>query len=161
MHVPPDATGIDVFPHDDYHFYILDHETEPRHIYLPEDVVHDARHLIDTDFSTTEDWTPKFFHDLGDGVWFKFYPNDPSLSEFQYDVPFSGNKRLFGAAYDKHVRFDSPLLSASTGPPADHHQHHYKEIRQTVILPEHREHYMNALIEWEETGGWDTDWIEQ
>lgn len=166
MPSPQTQTDDDVFPHDEYHFYILDHNDEPRHIHLTETIVQECRDLIDTDYPVDgSDWTPKFWHHLEDGISFMFCPLDPDLSELYYSSPFGilgeRPKRVFGSVFNRGaVWFDSSFLGASTGPPADKHQHHYKEIREDVVLPEHRDQYMQELLEWEENGGWDTDWIE-
>ena len=160
MNVPKDATGTDVFPHDEYHFYVIDQEDNPLHIHLPEDIVQDARDLIDADFPT-KNWVPTFKHHLGDGIYFHFNPRDPDYSTFRQHPPFGDDThRLMGASYNDPVHFDSHFIHKSTGPPADKKQHHYKDFRESVVLPEHREQYMEELIAWEENGGWDTDWIE-
>lgn len=161
MNVPDGATGADVFPHDEYHFYVTDHNRDPIHIHLPAEIVEDARALIDTDFPTEQSCISTFKFRIDAPIWFKFNPQDPSYSEFIYsEFRVDTNHRLFGAYYEDEVYFDGGFLCDSTGPPADKEQHHYKEIREEVVLPEHRDQYMDELLEWEETGGWDTDWIE-
>lgn len=160
-------TGIDVLPHDEYYFYIIDHEDEPRLLHLTEDIVQDCRNLIDTEYPIDRaDWNPKFWHRLEDGINLMFCPLDPDHSTFYYCSPFgdlgSGSERVFGSVFNRDaVWFDSSFLCESTGPPADKYQHHYKNIREDVVLLEHRDQYMDELLDWEDGGGWDTDWIDQ
>lgn len=159
-------TGEEVLPHDEYHFYVIDHEDEPRHLHLTEDIVEDCRDLIETDFPVDRaDWNPKFWHQLEDGISFMFCPLDPSHSAFYYCSPFGvlGDRpeRVFGSVFKEEVWFDGYFLCESVGPPADKRQHHYKDIRENVVLDEHREQYMDELVDDVEAGGWETDWIER
>jgi|AntRauTorckE6833_2_1112554.scaffolds.fasta_scaffold14593_3 hypothetical protein len=159
-------TGAEVFPHDEYHFYTVDHEDEPRHLHLTEDIVEDCRDLIDTDYPIDRaDWNPKFWRHIEDGINFMFCPLDPDHSAFYYCSPFGdlggGAERVFGSVFDQEsVWIDSYFLCASTGPPTDVQDANYKEIREEVVLPEHREQYTQELIEHLEIGNLDSDWVE-
>lgn len=165
MTVPPDATGLDVFPHDEYHYYLINQaeDDEPIHVHVPESVIEDARSLIDHDFPhDTTEWLSRFDYHFDDGTYFRFRPDDPSYSEIRYTKPMiDDHYRLYGASFSEPVIIGQMFIHYSTGPPADHEQHHYKNFRENVVLPEHREQYMNELIEDEQNAGWDTDWIDR
>lgn len=161
MTVPEHATGTDVFPHDEYHYYAMDRDDEPLHIHVPEEIIQDARNIIDANLDLSN-WVPTFKHNLGDGIYLEFNPRDPDYSTLQHYPPFGNDThRIMGMVRDTDVYFHSMFLHHSVGPPADKQQHHYKDFRDNVVLPEHREQYMNELIDDVEAGGWDTDWIER
>ena len=61
----------ELIPHDEYHFYVKDHQGEARHIHLTPDIVSDMRELVREEHnrSTTKDWYSKFHLDIGDGIY--------------------------------------------------------------------------------------------
>lgn len=147
-------------PHDEYYFYVADHENESRLLHLTEDIVSDMRELVAMEFPSQHDsCLRRFKFRLDDVVWFEFKP-DRVDGVFWHHATFSEKKRMFGSVFKDKVWFDCGFLCESTGPPADKHQHHYKEIREEVVLEEHLGQYEEELFEWEEGGGWDTDWMD-
>lgn len=156
------SLALEEFPHDEYYFYVMDHNGEPCCLHLTEEMVSDMREMVEGEFpSEAGSWLRKSLFDMGGGMWFEFYPEDPGLSKFMFKDAFGGSEeRVFGSVFKDKVWFDTGFLCSSTGPPADKHQHHYKRFCERVVHGEHIDLYREKLFEWENSGGWDTDWMD-
>lgn len=155
-------SATEQIPHDEYYFYVMDNNDEPRCLHLTTEIVSDMREMIELEFpSSAGNWSKTVSFNLGDGIWFEFKPDKPTNSRFVFKPAFGSNEQIFGSTFKEQVWFDTSFLSASTGPPADKYQHHYKKFRDEVIQKEsHSEKYQQKLFVWEESGGWKTDWMD-
>lgn len=95
-------------PHNEYYFYVADHENEPRFLHLTEDIVSDMRELLAMDSSSRADCLRRFKFRVSEDMWFEFKP-DRVDGVFWYHQPFGEKERVFGSVFKDKVWFDSGI----------------------------------------------------